>query len=227
MKPIERWVEQMEATLRPDRVVWCDGSEAESDRLLEDMLAGRHAPGRSTRGRRRARTCTAATPTDVARTEHLTFIASRTQEDAGPTNNWMSPEEAQERVVAALRRRDEGAHDVRGALRDGAARLALQQGRRRDHRQPLRRGQHADHDAHGPGRARAARRPRRLRAAACTRSATSRPTAASSSTFPRSDTIWSVGSGYGGNALLGKKCFALRIASDHGARPRAGWPSTC
>ena len=84
-------------TTRPDRVVWCDGSEAENARLVEGMLADgtlialnpERAPG-----------CTLhrSHPSDVARTEHLTFIASRNEQDAGPTNNWMAPEAAKEKV---------------------------------------------------------------------------------------------------------------------------------
>ena len=97
MKPVERWVGEMERTLRPDRVVWCDGGDAENARLVEGMLADgtlerlhpQHAPGSYLHR---------SHPSDVARTEHLTFIASRTREGAGPTNNWMSPQEARERV---------------------------------------------------------------------------------------------------------------------------------
>src|SRR5918994_5788232 len=97
MTPAERWVDEVALATKPDRVVWCDGSRAEKDRLVEGMLADgtllaldpRQAPG-----------CTLhrSHPSDVARTEHLTFIASRRQEDAGPTNNWMAPEEARRRV---------------------------------------------------------------------------------------------------------------------------------
>ena len=97
MKPVERWVEEIAATLRPDRVAWCDGSEAENERLVEGMLGDgtlqpldpAAAPGSYLHR---------SHPSDVARTEHLTFIASRTREDAGPTNNWMSPDEARQRV---------------------------------------------------------------------------------------------------------------------------------
>ena len=165
MKPVERWVEQVAATLRPDRVAWCDGSEAENARLVDQMLADgtlqrlheEKAPGSYLHR---------SHPSDVARTEHLTFIASRTREDAGPTNNWMSPDEAPAAGVAALRRRDEGPDAVRRPLRHGPARLALQPGRGRGHGQPLRGREHADHDPHGPGRPRPARRLRGVRARA-------------------------------------------------------------
>ncbi|MFI5006738.1 MAG: phosphoenolpyruvate carboxykinase, partial [Solirubrobacterales bacterium] len=83
--------------MTPDRVVWCDGSAAENDRLVEEMLADgtllrlheEKAPGSFLHR---------SHPSDVARTEHLTFIASREKGDAGPTNNWMSPEEGRQRV---------------------------------------------------------------------------------------------------------------------------------
>ena len=98
MNPAQRWVDEMARSTRPDRVVWCDGSEAESQRLVEDMLRDgtlqrldpAAAPG-----------CTLhrSHPSDVARTEHLTFICSQRQEDAGPTNNWMAPQEAKQRIA--------------------------------------------------------------------------------------------------------------------------------
>ena len=86
MKPVERWVEEVAATLEPDRVAWCDGSVAERDRLVDEMLADgrlqrlhpRKVPGSYLHR---------SHPSDVARTEHLTFIASATRENAGPTNN--------------------------------------------------------------------------------------------------------------------------------------------
>src|SRR6185503_18472 len=97
MTPAERWVEEAARATRPARVVWCDGSAAENERLLAGMLADgtllpldqAQAPG-----------CTLhrSHPTDVARTEHVTFIASRRAEDAGPTNAAMAPAESRRRV---------------------------------------------------------------------------------------------------------------------------------
>jgi phosphoenolpyruvate carboxykinase (GTP) len=211
MTPAERWVEQMERTTRPQRVVWCDGSESENQRLMEEMLADgtllaldpRQAPG-----------CTLhrSHPSDVARTEHLTFICSRRQEDAGPTNNWMSPEEARERVWPLFQGVMRGrtmyvvpyvmgplgspfskvgieitdspyvVANMRIMTRMGSA--ALEQLGAGEEFVP---GLHSTGDL-SPDRRYIAH-------------------------FPEERTIWSVGSGYGGNALLGKKCFALRIAS--------------
>ncbi len=211
MKPVERWVEEVTATLRPDRVSWCDGSDAENARLVEGMLADgtlhaldlRAAPGSYLHR---------SHPTDVARTEHLTFIASRTREAAGPTNNWMSPEEARQRVWPLF----DGAAKGRtmfvvpylmgppGSLfaRVGVevtdspyvvasmrimtrmGRVALDQLGSSEDFVP---GLHSLGDL-SPDRRFIVH-------------------------FPEQRRIWSVGSGYGGNALLGKKCFALRIAS--------------
>jgi len=102
MTPAERWVDEVARTTRPQRVVWCDGSEEESRRLVDGMVADgtllrlhpTAAPG-----------CTLhrSHPSDVARTEQLTFICSREREDAGPTNNWMAPAEAKSKVGGYLK----------------------------------------------------------------------------------------------------------------------------
>src|SRR5687767_12596567 len=97
MTPAERWVKDVEGVVRPARVVWCDGSAGENERLVAEMVADgtlerlheRAAPGCMLHR---------SHPQDVARTEHLTFIASPTQEAAGPTNNWMAPAEARQKV---------------------------------------------------------------------------------------------------------------------------------
>src|SRR5580704_1302177 len=94
---LSAWVDDVARQTKPDRVVWCDGSEEEYRALVRGMLADgtlielnqeKH-PGCYLHR---------SDPTDVARTEHLTFICSEHQADAGPTNNWMPPAEAREKV---------------------------------------------------------------------------------------------------------------------------------
>jgi phosphoenolpyruvate carboxykinase (GTP) len=210
MTPAERWVEEMARTTRPERVVWCDGSEEESRRLVDGMLADgtllrlhpTAAPG-----------CTLhrSHPSDVARTEHLTFIASRDKRDAGPTNNWMAPSEARARVGPLFDGVMKGrtmyvVPYVMGPLGSPFSRIGIEvtdspyvaASMRLMTRmgEPARRQLGASESfvpgLHSTGDLSPERR--------------------YIVHFPEERLIWSVGSGYGGNALLGKKCFALRIA---------------
>lgn len=213
------WVDEMARLCKPDHVVWCDGSIEEKERLTAEALQTGELmelnqdelPGCVLH-----RTAT----NDVARTEHLTFICTTKQEDAGPNNNWMSPEEA---------------YDKLGALFDGSMRgrtmyvvpfimgmpgspfskigieltdsiyVVLNM------RIMTRMGKVAlDELDHSPDFVKCLHSKHELdidRRYICH--------------FPEDNTIWSVGSGYGGNVLLGKKCLALRIASWLGRQE--GW----
>jgi phosphoenolpyruvate carboxykinase (GTP) len=207
----EKWVEQAAEMTRPSRVVWCDGSKSEYDGLVEGMLRdGTLLPLNS----RTYPNCYLhrSHPLDVARTEQLTFICTPEREDVGPTNNWMAPAEAKATAGAILH----GAMQDRTMyvipylmgpvgcalgrtgimVTDSAYAAASMHIMTRvgsvafDH---MRR----DDDFVGGLHSLADLSPdRRLILH-----------------FPDEKQIWSVGSGYGGNALLGKKCHALRIAS--------------
>ena len=211
MTTAERWVDEMAKITRPSRVVWCDGSEAEYDRLVEQMLGDgtllplnpREAPG-----------CVLhrSHPSDVARTEHLTFISTRRQEDAGPTNNWMAPHDARARVGPLFEGVMQGrtmyvVPYVMGPLGSPfskvgieitdspyvVANMRIMTRMGRAALEQLGGGEEFVPGLHSTGDLSPDRR--------------------FIVHFPEERLIWSVGSGYGGNALLGKKCFALRIAS--------------
>jgi phosphoenolpyruvate carboxykinase (GTP) len=211
MTTAERWVDEMAKITRPSRVVWCDGSQAEYDRLVEQMLGDgtlhrldpQEAPG-----------CVLhrSHPSDVARTEHLTFISTRRQEDAGPTNNWMAPHDARARVGPLFEGVMQGrtmyvVPYVMGPLGSPfskvgievtdspyvVANMRIMTRMGRAALEQLGGGEEFVPGLHSTGDLSPDRR--------------------FIVHFPEERLIWSVGSGYGGNALLGKKCFALRIAS--------------
>jgi phosphoenolpyruvate carboxykinase (GTP) len=151
-------------------------------------------------------------PSDVARTEHLTFIASRTREDAGPTNNWMSPDEARQRVWPLFDGAMKGrtlyvVPYVMGPVGSPFSKVGVE-------------------ITDSPYVVANMRIMTRMGRAALEQLGSSEefvpglhslgdlsPERRFIVHFPEDREIWSVGSGYGGNALLGKKCFALRIAS--------------
>src|SRR5438093_7556007 len=94
---VEEWVQEVERFTRPKNVVWCDGSEAENERLVQQMLGDGTLIGLD-QSALPGCYLHRSNPSDVARTEHLTFICSERPEQAGPTNNWMSPADAHDRV---------------------------------------------------------------------------------------------------------------------------------
>jgi phosphoenolpyruvate carboxykinase (GTP) len=212
---VEAWVDEVARMTHPDKIVWCDGSEAENERLIGEMVAD------GTLSRLNAAALPncflhRSHPQDVARTEHLTFICSEDPHDAGPTNNWMAPAEAREKVWPLF---DNSMHGrtmyvipyIMGPVASPYARLGVEITDSpyvvANMRIMTRMGQVAldrlnagDSDwvpgLHSLGDLSPDRR--------------------FIVHFPETRTIWSVGSGYGGNALLGKKCYALRIASTMG-----------
>jgi phosphoenolpyruvate carboxykinase (GTP) len=208
---LEKWVDACVKQSRPDHVVWCDGSEAEVSRVIDEALS----EGTFVRMNERTHpNCLyhRSNPTDVARTEHLTFICSEVKEDAGPTNNWMAPAEAKDKVSplydgcmkgrtmyvmpyvmgplgspiskVGIEITDSRYVMVNMRIMTRLGRVALDQlGDSTDYCK----GYHSLGDLS--------------------------PDRRFIMHFPERRTIWSIGSGYGGNALLGKKCYALRIAS--------------
>jgi phosphoenolpyruvate carboxykinase (GTP) len=208
---VEKWVDDAASLTSPSRVVWCDGSDAEYHRLVEDMLRdGTLLPLNP----RTHPNCYLhrSHPSDVARTEQLTFICTRTRDDAGPTNNWMEPQEAKQRVGALFRGSMGGRtmfvipylmgpagsamSRVGVMVTDSAYVVASMHIMARVGQVALRHMRDAEDFVGGLHSLGDLSPDRRFILH-----------------FPEERLIWSVGSGYGGNALLGKKCHALRIAS--------------
>ena len=209
--PLENWVEEAARLTKPDRVVYCDGSESEYRRMIDLLL---RAGDTFQLNERTYPNCHLhrSSVNDVARTEHLTFICSPDKDDAGPTNNWMDPEAAKHKV---------------GALFDGAMRG------RTMYVVPYIMGPVGSpiskvgvEVTDSPYVVASMRIMSRMGQVALDRLGPSNefvpglhslgdldPLRRYIVHFTQERLIWSIGSGYGGNALLGKKCFALRIAS--------------
>ena len=218
-KKVFQFVDEAVALAKPDKVVWIDGSEAQLEALRKEAIASgemiklndEKLPG-----------CLyhRTKPNDVARVEGRTFICSRRKEDAGPTNNWMDPEEMYKKLKAIAKDSMIGRTMYvipfsMGAVNSPFAKIGIETtdsiyvvlnmaimtriGQkvldRLGDSEDVVRGFHAK----------------------CNVDENERYIVQ----FPEDNAIWSVNSAYGGNVLLGKKCFALRIASYQGKNE--GW----
>jgi len=208
---MEAWVEEAARLTKPDKIVFCDGSEAENRIILQQMLAqGDSFP----LNEKTYPNCYLhrSDPSDVARTEHLTFICTPDKDDVGPTNNWMDPEGAKFKI---------------GRLFDGAMRgrtMYVVPYIMGPVESPISKvGVEVTDSPYVVANMRIMARMGKVAMDRLSNSSDFVPGLHSIGDldplrryiahFPEERLIWSVGSGYGGNALLGKKCFALRIAS--------------
>ena len=219
-KNVLKWVEEMQALTKPDKVVWIDGSDEQLNALRDEAVASGEMQ-RLNQDKLPGCLYHRTKPNDVARVEDRTFICTSKKEDAGPTNNWCDPKE----MYAKLTPMYDGVMKGRtmyvipysmGPIGSPLAKVGVEltdsiyvvlnmdimtrMGAQAfknlgDESNDFVRGLHSKADVDPEGRYIVQ--------------------------FPEDNTIWSINSAYGGNVLLGKKCFALRIASYQGWKE--GW----
>ena len=219
LEALNRWVDDVARLTEPAAIHWCDGSDAEYAELVATMLASGDLlplnPEKHPRSYLHR-----SHPSDVARVEHLTFVCTPEEEDAGPNNHWMAPAEAHAKIDAlfagAMRGRTMYVIPYcMGPIDSPIARCGVEitdsPSVVANMRIMTRMGQ--------PALARIERDGSFVKGLHSTGDLD--PERRFIMHFPEELSIKSIGSGYGGNALLGKKCHALRIAS-HQAR-REGW----
>ncbi len=215
--PLEKWVHQQAELTKPDRIHWCDGSEEEARWLMKVGMEQEKINGSPVFYLLNQNTWPHAYlhrshPTDVARTEHLTYVCHPDKETAGPNNNWMEPEKAKKMLTnlsnGCMRGRimyvlpymmghpDSPFAKACVQITDISyvavsmrimTRMSKKVIKKIGNRDDFVKGLHSVGDFN--------------------------PEKRFIMHFPDEHFVWSIGSGYGGNALLGKKCFSLRIAS--------------
>jgi len=223
--PLEKWVQEQAKLTQPDKIWWCDGSEEEAHKIIEvgikEEKINQVPVFRELNQKTWPKTYYHRShPTDVARTEHLTYVCHSDRETTGPNNNWMHPDEAKRTLTKLF------AGSMRGRtmyvlpymmghpespyakacvqLTDNSyvaismrimTRLGKAVTEKIGNSENFVKGLHSCGDFD--------------------------PNKRFIMHFPDEQLVWSIGSGYGGNALLGKKCFSLRIASWLGLKE--GW----